>query len=217
MRIPPPDEVHLWWLDLDRGPVSELLLTPAERERFARIRRPGARERRIRARARMRELLGACLGVPPAEVPIAVAPGGRPFLTGGEVSFNLAHSGSLGVLALTRRATVGIDVELRRGRAPLPRALCEAEAARVAAAEDGEGQFLRHWTAKEAHLKALGTGIRHRLGDLEVRVAGEGCRVLRGPGAEHGWALVVLERPDGAIAALTASGGPFRLVEHEPE
>ena len=216
MSLPPAGEVHLWWLDLDRGPVPERLLSAAERERFARIRRPGARERRIRARARVRELLGACLDLAPAEVPIAVAPGGRPFLPDCELSFNLAHSGPVGVLALATRATVGVDVELRRGREPLSRALCEAEAARVAAAADREGEFLRHWTAKEAHLKALGTGIRHRLSDLEVRMDLEGCRVLRGPGAEHGWPLVVLERPDGAIAALTASGGPFGLFHHEP-
>ena len=164
-------------------------------------------------RARTRELLGARLGIAPHAVEVSRRcrhcghpTHGKPMLTGApDISFSVSHSGTIGVIAVAggEGVHVGVDIEQVRPRANLAglatRTLGpEALAAWHAAPESEQlTRFLHAWTAKEAYLKAVGTGITVRLSEV--------------PEQPVGWSVERLSVADGYVAALarriSANGG----------
>ncbi len=80
------------------------------------------------------------------------------------VAVSLSHGGGWIAVAAYVHGRVGVDVEAGRDVAPaLARRCCStAELAwleRAADAQTLDERFLRLWTAKEAYLKAIGTGL----------------------------------------------------------
>jgi len=80
------------------------------------------------------------------------------------VDVSLSHGGGWIAVAAHRHGRVGVDVEAVRevGPALARRCLSPAELNwldRAADAPDRRERFLRLWTAKEAYLKAIGTGL----------------------------------------------------------
>lgn len=138
-------------------------LDDAERAHAARLALPHVRRRFVAGRGLLRRLLGSRLGVAPEAVALRVARGGKPTVAG--IEFNLSHSGDLGVCAIAEGRRVGVDVEASR---EIPEALeladrwlAPEERALVVGAAPGDRSeaFLRMWTRREAHAKALGVGI----------------------------------------------------------
>jgi 4'-phosphopantetheinyl transferase len=95
------------------------------------------------------------------------------------LQFNVSHSGRLCVIALSRRESVGVDVEMVReitDADQLTRALftdkerCEW-AGLVRTRSDTA--FLTCWTRKEACLKALGIGLSVHSGEIDAGCADE--------------------------------------------
>lgn len=215
---PGPADVHVWSFRLDPPPAgAEQSLAPGERERADRYRLPRARTQFVAARGTLRAVLGRYLGCPPAAVPLAVEPGGKPTLgPGGGPHFNLSHSGEVGLIAVAARP-VGIDVEEVR-EMPNAGGLVERfYAAEERAAFAGlpielqTAGFFRAWTCKEALLKAVGRGLQ----DLES------CVVELDPRAEPRvirfdpgqWRLAVWEPWPGYAAALAVeSAAPVRFA-----
>ncbi|MEZ6000712.1 4'-phosphopantetheinyl transferase superfamily protein [Hyphomonas sp.] len=114
-----------------------------------------------------RQLLACLLGRESADVLIAHDEMGKPFLPDfPDVFISFSDSEGLNGLALSRTGAVGIDVELVRpvGWEPMLSMMAEdneAEVIRAAVAHEVEPiAFLRCWTAKEAILKAIGTGLK---------------------------------------------------------
>jgi hypothetical protein len=100
------------------------------------------------ARGALRMLLGSYLDVEPHALRFELDPSGKPRLPGAcPIHFNLSHSGSLAVYALTKIGDVGIDVEL----------LDRGPPARVHPPD-----FLRHWVMREACAKRLGARVDNR-------------------------------------------------------
>ena len=153
-------------------------LCGAERRRASRLRFERDRRRFVAARARLRQLLGARLGVAPQAVEIAYGGRGKPALArrfaGSGLRFNLSHSEGVALYAFSRAGEVGVDLEALR-------ALPEADriAARVFAPRERATYlalaprhrplaFLRLWTRKEAFVKAHGAGLSMPLDSLDV-------------------------------------------------
>lgn len=101
---------------------------------------------------------------------LTVSPGGRPYLSGAPFDFSPTHTAGFVAVALTDAGRVGLDAETPKGRdaSRLLRAadrwFTPGECARVRAVLDedpaeGERAFLRVWTAKEALVKRIGTGL----------------------------------------------------------
>ncbi len=162
------DAVALWSIALDgAGQAHELQSLPAdERWRAAQIMVPTVRRRFVRARAGLRRILGAELGIAAHTLAFTYGEHGKPALHGyPDLHFNLSHSGERALLAISTQGEVGVDLEQLRARAavlPLARRfLSEAESAYVTAAQGRarDHAFLRCWTRKEAVLKATGRGI----------------------------------------------------------
>lgn len=119
----------------------------------------------MHARGLLRHLLGYYLARDPQGLGFITNDYGKPALrTAGGLQFNLSHCRDHVLIGLTRQVPVGVDLERIR---PLPRCAlaahcCSADELNWLAgrpANDQDRDFFRIWTAKEAVLKALGTGL----------------------------------------------------------
>ncbi|MFI0928724.1 4'-phosphopantetheinyl transferase family protein [Streptomyces sp. NPDC021012] len=183
------EDVALWWLDTDREIVGghpvvaeQAPLSTAERERSARLRRPGDRHRYRAAHIGLRLVLSGYTGLAPESVdlvredcPCCGEPHGRPALAGGGPHFSLSHSGGLALIAVSG-VTVGADVEgvprpdIAEELLPSlhPR---EQHALRALPDADRPQALARVWTRKEAYLKATGAGLAYGVTDPYVGVS----------------------------------------------
>ena len=211
-----PGEVHLWAIDLarPRGQADQLcsLLSADELRRAGGMRIESARRHFLVARGALRSLLARYLDTPASELPLVARAGAKPALAGSTVRFNLSHSGELAIVALAREREVGVDVELiRRRRDPAAlatRYLAPNEARVVRDAGDRTASFYRHWVAKEALLKATGTGLAG--GPRALEVALEPVPRILASGADAGagsrWSLELFDVPARYTAALVTEG-----------
>ena len=142
-------------------------LASAERDRATTYLRPRDGARFAASRAWLRHLLGRYLDAEPADLCFAAGPDQRPALAGdhaGLLHFSLSRSAGLALIAVSR-SPVGADLELVSARAGLADLIGgrfgPAEAACIASGCGGSPLrgFYRHWTAKEAYLKATGAGL----------------------------------------------------------
>ncbi len=158
--------VATWSLSEPAEVVDSLfsLLSGDERQRAAAFVRDEPRRRFIVARGRLRERLGARLGVPPTEVAFTYGPNGKPAVDG--VHFNVAHTGDLALCSIGE-APIGVDVErirpMKNETALAQRWFHAEEVDRIAAAPYPLTEFFRTWTMKEAALKLVGVGVGESL------------------------------------------------------
>jgi 4'-phosphopantetheinyl transferase len=217
MTIPVPNllpgTVHLWQINLDSFFPCDLSLdesAKAERFRFDQD-----RMRYSSGRGALRLLLGSYLGKKPEFLVFTYGPAGKPSVPG--ISFNLAHSGPHGLIAVAAENLLGVDIEEVR---PLPDMDEVARSAfapgelrrwRNLLSHDKVPAFYRIWTRKEAYLKAIGEGIAQRLQKFEVAFEdGETPRILSG--AEGEWSLRDVS-PSPELAAALAYEGKLLGVE----
>jgi 4'-phosphopantetheinyl transferase len=143
------------------------LLSPIELERAARFVRPADRDRFTVAHGVLRQVIACYCAVAPQDLRFAQLPGGKPTLeslaaTSG-IRFSLSHSGGGALIAIGRGVEVGVDLELERDDIDIAglaeRFFHEDERKAIGAATRPVQAFFRHWVAKEALLKAHGTGL----------------------------------------------------------
>jgi 4'-phosphopantetheinyl transferase len=225
------DEVHVWRVSYARlaAHADEIasVLDQAERARAARYRFAADRRRCTISRGVLRRLLAACCGVAPAAIGFSYGPYGKPALEepAADVSFNIAHSGDVGLFALTRSRDLGIDVERCRAEAATFAiaerffAAAEVSALRALPAERRTAAFFRCWTLKEAFVKARGLGLSLALDRFVVALAPEEPAALLAldgdPVAAASWRLAALPAPAGYAAALAVAGDGWRLSLHD--
>jgi phosphopantetheinyl transferase len=153
------------------------LLSEAERQQAQRIVRADSRLAWQRHRAMLRMVLAHLTDCAPAWLDIAAGQHGKPWLPGQpQLRFNLSHSGVDAVLVAGAADRIGVDIEttadparfLRLAQRYFPREAAQLEA-------DGDAwRFVRAWTAKEAYLKALGTGLSKPLNSFELALDRDG-------------------------------------------
>lgn len=85
---------------------------------------------------------------------------GKPYLKNENIFFNISHSGSLVVCAISEHEC-GADIEILRdyNDKTAKRVCNENEYAKVSESSDKSVAFLEIWTRKEAFLKFTGTGL----------------------------------------------------------
>ena len=195
-RLPALDEVIVWyeWVvpdDLARIQKYEGLLSPRECAKIEGLRFE-ARVEYVTAHALLRRALSLYAEIAPEEWNFALQSEGRPYLLnapmGSGLDFNLSHTEGLVACAITRLGPVGVDVEClksdRDGKRFASRVLADEELRwlEALAPEDRDLGLLDLWTLKEAHFKALGTGIVWPLSALQFELDSfEGARKVNGP------------------------------------
>jgi 4'-phosphopantetheinyl transferase len=178
------DAIHVWAvpLDLSWASATELnhLLSPEERARADGFVVDKPRLAFVAGRAALRSLLGCYLDMPPERAPIVLEPNGKPRLVGGDLRFNVAHSGDLAIVAVTRGCEIGVDVEHARSVDHAEEIAvrdfhpAEQTALRAASAAELPAVFMRLWTRKEAVLKAVGAGLGYPLARFSSFANAEG-------------------------------------------
>jgi len=209
-------------LDLPEEAEAELAarLSEAEHRRAARFRWPRDRRRYIVAHARLRELLAERLEVRAEQVALGSDGWGKPELLGRQAAsgwrFNLSYSdgagGGLALCALSRRGSIGVDVEsVRRldGAESLARHFFSSREYGIYRRLDPFDRplgFFNCWTRKEAFVKARGMGLSYDLADFEVTLApGVPARILGVGGVSGercGWRLESIGPAGGRVAAV---------------
>lgn len=203
--------ISAWWTDLDAPvePHEQLLtrLTAEERARAERLHFAADRSRWIVSRAWVRRTLGEVLATDGAALEFARGQWGKPQLAGahaGALEFNLSHSSSRALLAVTTRGAVGADIEAIRPmedmRSIAERHFAAEEQRALFALPEVEqlAAFYRLWTRKEAYIKATGTGLGHALDRFAVDERRDAARFVHIDGDEtiaRGWTLWHMELP----------------------
>lgn len=196
--------VEVRWLALD-DPLAirpDDVLDAAERAHASRLGARGARW--AAARAGLRRVLAARLGIAPAEVGFAAAPGGKPHPHERHRSglrFNLAHAGAYALVALRDGGEVGVDLEpVRTDVAFEDVARAQFGAAELAAFLTADpasppAAFFRAWVRHEALAKAAGVGITAPLPESE----------------RARWSVRDLAAPAGYAAAVASAGADWAV------
>ncbi|MEU2059738.1 4'-phosphopantetheinyl transferase superfamily protein [Streptomyces sp. NPDC013455] len=163
----------------------------------------------VRGRSLLRRLAGSVLGLPGPRVPLALEPGGRPYLEGLAAGVSLSHTEGCTAAAVRPCGAVGVDVQ----RPPesvddrLVRRCCGVWAERVLSLPGPAraAAFARVWAVQEACVKSLGQGI-----------FAEPWRIAVPPGAGGGrWGEVSWRSlPEVASAALAVAAP--RLISPVP-
>ena len=170
----PINEVLLWNFNLDAIDAAAVapMLSPDERDRAGRFRFDQHAQRFIAARAALRYALAGLTSSAPEAIVFTYGEHGKP--ASGDLHFNLSHAEHRALVAVTRIAPVGVDVEaIKPERASLDvarrffAAVEIAELERLAGAAYADA-FFQLWARKEAVLKAVGTGIGGGLASFAV-------------------------------------------------
>lgn len=188
-----PPTIDIWLLSTESVAAVDLAalkacLGPPEQEQLRHRRLAPAQQQLIISRGCLRHLLSRYTGQSPDALSFDYGPRGKPALDLIALTdaakhqawqFNLSHSGERLLVAVSGAAgvrAIGVDLEVLRPITHLPglcrRYLTPSEAAQVLAQPNAQvdQQFLRHWTGKEACLKALGLGIADSLQSLELAI-----------------------------------------------
>lgn len=230
-ELPPKGVIHVWVVELDRPSNASVdldrILSVDERERAGRFAFAKDASRFRHCRAMLRFGLAWYLQKAPTEIRLTTGWRGKPRLAEDlELFFNVAHSGSLGLLAFATVGEVGIDIEsVHREVEAVEIAKAHftpGESAMIAAGSTPEEQnsvFLRLWTRKEAVLKATGSGIAAGLDTVDVSRGNGG--VVRVGNAQNGvtesrWLVEdidPIEPMNGFIGAVAAPSGDWRVMQ----
>jgi len=155
-------------------------LSSAERIRAERL-QGIPRRNFIFTRVWLRTVLGGVLGRNPGAIDLETDVRGKPLLACGSLHVNWSHSHDACVLAFSRTARVGVDIEFHRDPWPIDVAMRYFHSDEVAqikgqVPEYAQNTFFRLWSRKEAYYKcvggkfmggALSRDLRaHRVGDV---------------------------------------------------
>lgn len=204
-------EAHVWLVPIDRVESDTDLLSTTEQERATRLHHRRARLQYTATQCTLRRLLGRYLDAPPQSVYLMRTSAGKPYVGprhGIDVRFNVSHSGDWAMIAFALGQEVGVDLEAHRplnALALAQRFFCDTEARRLTKLEAAarQDQFFQLWTAKEALVKAMGSGIAGTLKRFDiVTIPRPQWRDLRGEIGPDAWSLHPLPAPLDYSATL---------------
>ncbi|NJN73874.1 MAG: 4'-phosphopantetheinyl transferase superfamily protein [Limnothrix sp. RL_2_0] len=198
--------------DLSETVTLYPLLSAEEKRRSLRFKFPELQQRFILGRGKLRQILGCYLNQNPQDLEFIYGEYGKPFVQ--NISFNFSHTKELAFCAVTKEISslnLGIDIEIiNRKTDPLALAKrffdpVEFQYLQSQSLENQLTDFVRFWTAKEAYLKALGTGLQGGLDQVVIALTDQPS--FQNSGAQD-WTLKMFQ-PDahhwGAIAVNTNS------------
>jgi len=175
-------QVHLWRssLDLPITIIKQLanILSEDEIAKADRFRFPQHRRRYIAARGILRQLLGKYLQISPNNIKFKYGDRGKPSLTksisSSSLEFNISHSQDYALYGFAYNHPIGVDIENLRtmqDAAQIAQRFFSPQEFELVNCLSGEQQqrvFFKLWTAKEAYLKAIGTGLAGSLASIDI-------------------------------------------------
>ena len=153
---------------LDYSQDDVLQLSPAERHKAKKFIRKKDQRNYLISHIYLQRILASYFpSLPPSQLVYQYSQFSKPSLHGKEeFYFNLSHTHSCAYVICSDEGACGIDVEEEQNF-EITDSLCklifsneELELYRRFQGEEAKEIFYKCWTLKEAHLKALGTGLR---------------------------------------------------------
>lgn len=216
----PAAGIELWWATLDARPgrldACAACLSDVERARAARFGNRSLQVRYIIGRGTLRAVLGASLGIAPADVEIVRGARGRPRLRGEtRLDFNLTHTSGVAVIGIAHGMRIGVDIERADRNVNvngIARKFMTADERAALAPLDADARrlrLLRLWTCKEAMSKATGDALSAPFASIDVALREEPA-LTRGPAPydPDRWSLHSLAVPHGYLATLAVWDPP---------
>ena len=222
------DAVHVWRVTLDANAARlgrlEHHLSSDERARAARFRFERDRRNFILVRGLLREIVSRYLDTSPDRPRFRYGAQGKPHLVqqgNSDLRFNLAHTSSTALFAVTRGREVGVDIERITPDVPveeLAEMVFSTPERQILGDLDGRSRrevFFRFWARKEAYIKADGRGVSLPLeridvsGQDRVAILDESTGTWRTP---ERWTLRTIEAGRDHAAALAAEGRDWHPV-----
>lgn len=218
--------IDLWFWHLDAPACTlarwQTYLDQAEQDRMERFMFARDKIRFTICRSRLRRILGQYTHTAPRAIKFATEGRGKPVLAGAnpnKVHFNLTHTEGLACLAVAHGEAVGVDLEHMRAVKDdfVTYALNPAEHAGVQQLPpaDRQAAFFRVWTAKEAYLKSIGTGLWQSLKTFDVEMPHTPARGSYKPGhlprvddendRVRNWHLLTFQPTEAHIGALAVA------------
>lgn len=225
------DDVHVWGVSLEaEADAVEQCRQCLSSEELARMdRRVSETSRRhfVVAHGMLRMVLSRYSNRRPQELSFQNMPSGKPVLQGTDliaktIRFNLSHSHGRALIAVSKDREVGVDLEkIRADRDVVALAKRffapqEQELLMNVGLEEQHRTFARIWVAKEAVLKAQGSGLtfplaRHR---IELSRDGKTCRLVNESDLQDivPPAIRFLPLEEGWVGAIAAEGSTWRVT-----
>lgn len=222
-------QVHVWriWLDVSSAQYQQLYakLSKLEKDLAERKHRNTQKRQYVAAHGRSREILSRYLHIQPEDIVLNLNAYGRPSLEPKHnpqgLTFNLSHSDTVALLAVSAGFSVGVDLEHttreidHEGIAKRFFSAREIDELLSVAESHHKNAFFTYWTLKEAYIKALGVGMALPLNQFEVSF-------LHGQDEIHvleshedmerkPWLLYQLEPMENYIGALAVNGRPGEI------
>ncbi|MEM7757704.1 MAG: 4'-phosphopantetheinyl transferase superfamily protein [Cyanobacteria bacterium P01_A01_bin.40] len=211
------DQVHIWRANLNLPDLEidrlATYLSPDEKVRASKFRFPQHQTRFTAARGILRQLLGNYLQINPCEVKFDYSDRGKPQLSNSQqdrqLQFNLSHSQDYALYGLTYDDLIGVDVEYIRTMSDTLKiaqrffSAREYELIKNTAVAKQQAVFFTLWTAKEAYLKAVGTGLAGSLDLVEIKLDPTSLLAIRGSkAAAASWSLYPCDPAANYVGAI---------------
>jgi 4'-phosphopantetheinyl transferase len=225
-------EVHVWAVWLTAPPevnrAYRRLLSPDETARADRFVFEHLTRSHELSHGALRLLLAHLLKCQPGDIAFRLGPRGKPMLQrDSRIHFNMAHSGSLALYAITVDCEIGVDVEELRDIPEIEqvasRYFSKPEAAQLLSIGPKPAvreAFFRCWTRKEAYIKAIGDGLYLPLDQFQVTLQPDAparfIHIGNDPAAAAEWTLQHLDPAPNYLGALAYHAAPRKIVMHEP-
>lgn len=217
------DEVHVWRIELDSPAISLKLmdvLSHKEREKANSFRSTQTRERWVAARGALRYILAAYVRSEPHSLLFRTESYGKPFLSWPvtNIPFNISHTGSLALLAISSQGRVGVDAELIHSIVEVEEisrfffSTLEADEIMSLGPEARLGAFFACWTRKEAFVKAIGKGLHLPIDQFRVTVRPEEVPRLVSIGWHESSRWSLADVGEKGVAATIAFDGPPPVI-----
>lgn len=226
MHISNANEVHVWLVPVEipaERQSSVELLPESERERARKFHFERDRLHYIEAHVALQTILSGYTGLTPGQITFHTTEKGKPYLdpenNPSQTFFNLSHSGDYALIAVGRGSEVGADIERHRSRIDYAqlsaRFFTTAECRWLDSLppEVRADGFFRLWSAKEALLKAWGTGLSTPLNRVNVKLQPQGkiafeSEIQVGLGRWVGCELQTVPDYSAAVVAHVADDSP---------
>ena len=218
------EDVHVWLANLNQpDSVAGWLLSTLnkdERHQAGRFHFNRHRVHYIASHGILREILSRYLRIPPQAIRFRFGVKGKPSIDAENsdetVHFNMAHSGSYALYAISRRPKTGADIEKVREIIDRDQfvsrnfSMIEVDTYQNLPHKLQEEAFLNCWTRKEAYIKAIGDGLHKPLDQFSVSITpGEPARLVNivgDPKSGSQWTLRGFNPVSGYVAAIAVKG-----------
>jgi 4'-phosphopantetheinyl transferase len=220
-----PGDIHVWYfpLHVQHRDLAGLrrILSPKERRKAQRFRFEEHCNAFVLSHAVLRTVLGGYIACDPQLIEFGDSSGGKPFIKGSMLRFNLSHSDGMALIAVTLNREVGVDIERIRPMPDLNQiardffSAGERDDLLSLAPECRETAFYNCWTRKEAFVKAIGHGLLYPLDSFRVTLLPHQppgfIKIGEGAAAKTEWRLHSIPPAPDYAAALAVEARDVRV------